>query len=162
MKAEDWQLMLARAALRAGNTAAFTDASRRLLDGPDRPSADTMKGAFDLAQETLDLRKLPDAQALYEALARQASGNALRAALSGLGRVHDLKGDPHAAADAYLRSALLAATADANAVQARLLAATNLVRAGLKNDARTQFEWVIKHSKDQTLTDEARRALARL
>jgi hypothetical protein len=161
-KAEDWQLMLARTTLRAGSTAAFMDAVRRLLDGPDRPGTETMQGAFDLAQETLELRKLPEAQALYERLARRASGNDLRRALSGLGRVHDLKGEPHAAADAYLRSALLAATADANAVQARLLAAANLARAGYKDDARTQFEWVIKHSKDQALADDARRALARL
>jgi hypothetical protein len=76
--------------------------------------------------------------------------------------VHDIKDEPHAAADAYLRSALLAASPDASAVQARLLAANNLVRAGLKNDARAQFEWVMKHSKDPALVEDARRGLAGL
>jgi hypothetical protein len=162
MKAEEWQLMRARTALRAGNMATLVDAVQRLVGGPDQAQGETMQSAFEVAQETLELRKLPEAQALYEALARRASGGRLREAFFGLGRVHDIKDEPHAAADAYLRSALLAASPDASAVQARLLAANNLVRAGLKNDARAQFEWVMKHSKDPALVEDARRGLAGL
>ena len=38
----------------------------------------------------------------------------------------------------------------------------NLMRAGLKDDARAQFEWLVKNSKDPALTDAARRGLSRL
>jgi hypothetical protein len=87
-----------------------------------------------------------------------------REALFGLGRAHELAGDPVPAAAHYLRSALLiqAAAPDALAFQARLLAALNLMRAGLRNDARAQFEWLLKNSKDPALTEAARRGLARL
>ncbi len=83
---------------------------------------------------------------------------------SACARVHELKGDATAAANFFLRSALLvqAAAPDALAFQARLLAALNLMRAGLKNDARAQFEWLLKNSKDAALTEAARRGLARL
>jgi hypothetical protein len=73
-----------------------------------------------------------------------------------------MKGEAQAAADAYLRSALRAAAPDANALQARLLAAGNLVRAGLKEDARAQFQWLLKNTKEPAIVEAARRALARL
>jgi hypothetical protein len=161
VRAEDWQLTLARTALQAGNTPAALEAMQRVL-GSERPAAEAIQGAFDLAHDMLELRRLPEAGALYEALARLASETRQREALFGLGRVHDMKGEPQAAADAYLRSALLSKTPDANALQARLLAAMNLARAGLKEDARAQFQWVLKNSKDSALADSARHALARL
>ena len=162
VKPDEWQVTLARTALHAGNTAASAAAMQRLLSGSAKPAPEATQSAFDLAHEMLELRKLPEAQALYEALARGASDNRLREALLGLGRVHDIKGEPQAAADAYLRSALLAAPSDAKGLEARLLAATNLVRAGLKDDARAQFQWLLKNSKDPAIVEAARRALARL
>jgi hypothetical protein len=112
----------------------------------------------------LDLRTLDAAQALYEGVAPLANDAQAREALFGLGRVHELKGESPAAAAAYLRSALLvqANAPDALAFQARLLAALNLMRAGLKDDARAQFEWLAKNSKDPVLIEAARRGLSRL
>jgi hypothetical protein len=133
---------------------------RRLLGASAAP--DTIQGAFDLAREMVELRKLAEAQALYAALAGAASESRLREALFGLGRVHDMKGEAPAAADAYLRSALLAPPGDASALRARLLAAENLERAGLKDDARAQFQWLLKNAKEPAIVEAARRALARL
>jgi hypothetical protein len=162
IKADEWQLTLARTTLRAGNAAVGVETVGRLLEASARPGAETIQGALDLANEMVELRKLAEAQAVYEALARGSSDNRRRDALFGLGRVHDMKGEPQAAADAYLRSALLAPAPDANALQARLLAAGNLVRAGLKDDARAQLQWLLKNTKEPAIVDAARRALARL
>ena len=103
------------------------------------------------------------AQALYALLA-PSWRCARTCTFFSLGRIHELRGDARAAATFFLRSALLvqATAPDALAFQARLLAALNLMRAGLKDDARAQFEWLLKNSKDPALTEAARRGLARL
>ena len=82
----------------------------------------------------------------------------------GLGRAHELSGEPVAAAGYYLRSALLvqAVAPDSLAFQARLLAALNLMRAGLKDDARAQFQWLLRNAKDPALVEAAKRGLSRL
>jgi hypothetical protein len=51
---------------------------------------------------------------------------------------------------------------DPLAYQARLLAALNLMRAGLKDDARAQFQWLLRNSKDPALMEAAKRGLSRL
>jgi hypothetical protein len=87
-----------------------------------------------------------------------------REALFGLGRTHELAGEPVPAAAHYLRSALLVqgTAPDALALQARLLAGLNLMRAGLKDDARAQFEWLLRNAKEPPLIEAAKRALSRL
>ena len=50
----------------------------------------------------------------------------------------------------------------ATASRARLAAALNLARAGYKEDARAQFEWVIRHSRDAGEREVARKAQAKL
>lgn len=159
-----WQLTLAHTALQAGDASAGASALKRLLGGRTSLSAELTASALELAQEMLEMRALDAAQAAYEQIAPIASDARAREALFGLGRVHELKGDAPAAAASYLRSALLvqAVAPDALAFQARLLAALNLMRAGLKDDARAQFEWLVKNSRDPALTEAARRGLNRL
>jgi len=161
-KPEEWLLTLARTALRAGDAAASMKAVQRLLAGPARLTSELTQSTLDLAQEMIDARKLAEAQAVYESLIPLASDNRVRETLFGLGRVLELRGEPATAADAYLRSALLAGAPDASGLQARMLAGMNLVRAGFRDDARAQFEWILKNTKDPALLDTARRALARL
>ena len=137
---------------------------KRLLDGRTQISPQLAQGVLELAQEMLDLRQIGPAQATYAMLVPLVNGKEAREALFGLGRAHELSGEAVDAAGAYLRSALLvqAATPDARAFQARLLAGLNLMRAGMKGDARAQFEWLLKNSKDAALTEAAKRALERL
>ncbi|MGZ8230835.1 MAG: hypothetical protein ACXWUS_14450 [Burkholderiales bacterium] len=162
LKPEDWQVTIARTALQAGDSETSVNTVKRLLIGPVRLPPELAKSALELAQEMLDLRKLEHAQALYEAIARVAADAAARDAFFGLGRVHELKGEALAAAEAYLRAGLPPGAPDAIGFQARLLAGINLMRAGMKDDARAQFEWLVKNSKDPALVDAARRGLARL
>ncbi|HEX2826739.1 MAG TPA: hypothetical protein VHP37_10370 [Burkholderiales bacterium] len=162
--AAEWQLTLARTALQAGDAEASADTLRAALEGRKTLTADYAQHVLDVAQEMLDLRALDPAQKVYEALVPATTDVRAREALFGLGRVNELKGDANAAAAAYLRSALLmqAAAPDNLAYQARLLAALNLMRAGHKDDARAQFEWLLRNSKDAALTEAAKRGLGRL
>ena len=162
--AAQWQLTLAHTALQAGDAGASAAALTRLLGGRTSLSPELTVSTLELAQEMLEMRALDAAQDVYEQIAPLANDARAREALFGLGRVHELKGEAPAAAASYLRSALLvqAVAPDALAFQARLLAALNLMRAGLKDDARAQFEWLVKNSTDPALTEAARRGLNRL
>jgi hypothetical protein len=164
VNADNWQLTLARTALQAGDAQASAETVKRLFTGRTTLPADLAGVSLEIAQDMLDLRALDAAQSVYEALAPLASDARSREALFGLGRVHELKGESAAAAAAYLRSALFvqAAAPDALAVQARLLAALNLMRAGMKDDARAQFQWLLRNSKDAALIEAAKRGLERL
>jgi hypothetical protein len=100
-----------------------------------------------------------------------------RAVLAAIGRLHEARNDPLLAADFYLRSALRApkevplggapkevplggaAAPDAAAAEARLHAGLALARAGLHDDARLQFEWLLKNARDPAQIAVARREL---
>ena len=162
--ANEWLLTVARTSLNAGDAAAAAASVERLLAGRTSVAPELGQSVLDLAQEMLDLRSLDAAQKVYELIAPLTTDLRAREALFGLGRVHELKTDSTAAAAAFLSSALLvqAAAPDNLAYQARLLAALNLMRAGLKDDARAQFEWLVRNSKDPALTEAAKRGLSRL
>jgi len=164
VNAIEWQLTLARTALQAGDAAASADTVDRLLAGRASVSPQLAQRILDLGQEMLDLRTIAAAHKVYGLLVPLAGDADAREALFGLARAEELGGDAAGAAAYYLRSALLvqATVPDALSFQARLLAALNLMRAGLKDDARTQFEWLLKNAKDPTLIETARRGLSRL
>ena len=68
------------------------------------------------------------------------------------------RSQPLLAAEYHLRLALSAPDADA-AAAARLRAAFNLARGGLRDDARVQFEWLLKNARDPAQIAVARREL---
>jgi hypothetical protein len=75
------------------------------------------------------------------------------------------KGGRFAQAGGYFLKAALAPDgerAGATASGARLAAALNLARAGYKEDARAQFEWVIRNSRDAGEREVAKKAQAKL
>jgi hypothetical protein len=164
VNAIEWELTLARTALQAGDPAASADILRRLLAERTTVTPQLAQRVLELGQEMLDMRTIEAAQSVYERLVPLSNDAQAREALFGLGRSYELAGEPVPAAAYYLRSALLvqATAPDALAFQARLLAALNLMRAGLRSDARAQFEWLLKNSKDPALTEAAKRGLSRL
>jgi hypothetical protein len=151
-------------ALQAGDAAASAETMKRVLSGAPSLPPDLASAALEIAQDMLDLRALDAALSVYELIAPLANDARAREALFGVGRTQELKGASVDAAAAYLRSALLmqAAAPDALAFQARLLAALNLMRAGLRDDARAQFEWLLRNSKEPALIEAARRGLERV
>jgi hypothetical protein len=164
VNAIQWQLTLGRAALQAGDEDALNEAVKRVLDGRAAVSAELTQSLLQFAQEMLDLRKLDSAETLYELLLPIAPETRAREVLFGLGRTQELRGERVSAAASYLRAALFtpATVADTLALQARLLAALNLMRAGLRDDARAQFDWLVKNAKDPALVETAKRGLGRL
>lgn len=163
LTAVDWQLTLAETAFAAGEADQSVSTIRRLL--ADRPgvSPQLTQRVLSLGQAMLDMRVTGAAQTVYQLLVPIASGAQAREALFGLARAYELGGDPASAAAQYLRSALLAPAApDALALQARLSAALNLMRADFKDDARAQFEWLLRNAKEPAVIEAAKRGLSRL
>lgn len=156
-----WDVRLSAMALRAGRAGIAADMATKLVAG--RPSIPPQL----LAEWTMLARQLADhgqaeaSLALFENALPQIGGAQARELLSAMARIHDSRNRPLLAADYYLRSALRAAATDVMAADARLGAGLALTRAGLQDDARAQFEWVLQHSKEPSQLEVARRELGR-
>jgi hypothetical protein len=163
MTTEDWLLRVARVAMGAGKTDVAAAGARQSLAGGKAPP-ERVQQAAALAQELQDAGKRELADGLFEQILAVADAAQARTVLYGQARIHDQNGQAAAAAEYYLRSALLAETRppDSLALQARLQAGLNLARAGYKADARAQFEWLLQNSRDPAQLEVARRELKKL
>ena len=87
-----------------------------------------------------------------------------RELLTTLGEMAESAGRYPAAAGYFMRSALAGSPAspDAAAIRARFAAAANLARAGFRDDARAQYQWLLKNVRDPAQRESARRELSRL
>jgi hypothetical protein len=161
---EQWSLRVARVAMRAGVTDRALATARQALSAGKALPAPLVQQTIALAQELLDAGKLDAANEIYDRVLPLTDTAQSRSVLFGLGRVHEATGQAPVAADFFLRSALLAEqrAPDPLALQARLLAALNLARAGYKHDARGQFEWLLRNSKDPAQLELAKRELQKL
>lgn len=155
----DWKLHLAALALRAGQTRAAADMARQLGTLRAAIPAAQIPQWITVAQQFADHGQYEGARAVYERVLPQAGALQARVVLAGLARLHEVRDQPLLAADYYLRAALAASGPDAAAVEARLQAGLNLVRAGLRDDARAQFEWLLQHARDPAQIAVARREL---
>jgi hypothetical protein len=172
-----WWLRLAAVALRAGRAHVAADIARQLAAEPFPIPAGQLPEWTVLAQQLADHGLLEAAQALFERMLPHADAVQTRGVLSGIARIHASRNQPLLAADFYLRSALRAPkevplggapkevplgdapAADTAAAKARLLAGLSLARAGLREDARAQFEWVLQNARDPEQIAVARREL---
>lgn len=159
MAAASWQLRLAALALRAANRDVATGLARQLAaEQPAIPSAQLPEWIV-VAQQFADHGLHDAARALFERILPHADAVSSRIVLSGIARSHEAAGEPLLAADFYLRSALRSSIPDAAAAEARMLAGLNLLRAGLREDARAQFEWLLTNARDPAQIAVARREL---
>lgn len=162
--AGDWQVRFATMQWRAGAAEPALDMLRALAKA-GKPLPDPAAGrALALAREMHVAGRPAAAEEALLGLQPLAAGSVALDMLYVLGEIAESTARFTRAADYYLRFALArgAQAPDARAVQARLAAAVNLARAGLREDARTQFQWVIGNSKDAAQIEIARRELARL
>jgi hypothetical protein len=158
--AEEWAVRLAAVEWRAGKVEQSAARLRALL-GQRRPLPPAAAArARQLLEEMLAVDSSAPAEELLAALLPLAAAEA-RPILLALARSAEATARYAQAAHYYLRAALAGAAPDALAAQARLAAALNLARAGFREDARAQFEWVLEHSKDAAQRDIARRELSR-
>jgi len=157
--ATDWNLQLAALALRAGRAGLSADIVRQLAAAKAAIPPAQVPVWIVLAQQFGDYGQHDGAQILFEQVLPHADAAQGRVVLAGLARTHESRNQPLLAADYYLRAAQRASGPDAAAAEARLQAGLNLARAGLKSDARTQFEWVLKNARDPAQIAVARREL---
>ena len=161
---EEWQVRLAVMQWRADMPAAALD-TMRALSKQAKALPDPVAGrAAALAHEMLAAGKPGPAEELYTMLLPRAGRGHAREILFALGGIADSSARHPLAADYFLRAALIdeSRATDALALQARLAAALALVRAGYRDDARAQFQWLLKNLKDPAQIETARRELSRL
>ena len=162
--AGEWQSRLATVQWRTG-AAEPALATVRALAKSGRPlSAPAAGRVLTLAREMLSTGRAAAAEETLAVLQPLAAGEASRDMLYLLGECAESAAQYARAADYYMRFALArgAQPPDAKAVRARLAAALNLSRAGLREDARAQLQWVIGNSKDAAQVEAARQELSRL
>ena len=161
---DEWRIRLAEVLVRAGATDPGAAALRALIAGRKALPAGIMQRAVAAVQELQDAGHARTADELYRALLPLAAAPLRREILFGLGRIAEADDDFQRAADHFLEAALLidSRATDALAVNARLAAAANLGRAGLTDDARTQFNWLQKNVKDPEKLELIRRELQKL
>lgn len=156
MPATVWTLRLSALALRAGRAEIAADLARPLAADRAAIPVAQLPEWLALAQQFSEHGLHDPAQALFERLLPQADAAQQRRVLSGIARSYEARGQPQLAADFYLRSAVGAPkevslggapAADASAAEARLLAGFSLARAGMLEDARAQFQWVMKNGE---------------
>ncbi len=161
---DEWNLRLAQMLVRAGAADAGAAALRALIAGRQTLPPALMQRAILPVQELQDTGHYKTADELYRALLPLAGMQERRDILFGLGRIAETNYDFQRAADYFLEAALLVESrvADAIAINARIAAAANLGRAGMKDDARSQFSWLQKNVKDKEKLEQIRREMQKL
>ncbi len=168
MPAAVWTLRLSALALRAGRTDVAVGIARPLATERSGIPAVQLPQWITLAQQFTDHGLQDAARALFERVLPYADAAQTRLVLSGIAQSHEGLGQPLQAADFYLRAALRAPkevpmgsapATDAAAAEARLKAGFSLARAGLHDDAKAQFEWLLKNANDPKQIAIARREL---
>ncbi len=164
LEPDEWRIQLTSVLVRAGNAEPAAELLRTLIAGKKILPADVMRRALAAVQDLQDGGFAKPAGELYRALLPLAAARERREILFALGRIAESGNDFRTAADYFLEAALApdARPPDAFAVNARIAAASNLGRAGLKDDARAQFEWLRKNVKDAEKLELIRREIRRL
>lgn len=159
MPAAVWSLRLSALALRAGRVDAAAAIAQPLAAERSVIPAAQLPEWIALARQFADHGLHDAAQSLFERVLPYADASQARGVLSGIARTYEARDQPLLAADFYLRSAGGVSATDAAATEARLLAGFSLARAGLRVDARAQFEWLLKNANDPAQIAIARREL---
>jgi len=164
LDADEWRIRLAGALVRAGIAEPAADILRALLAGRKTLSPGLLQRAVLIVQELQDTGFLKTADELYRTLLPLAAARERRDILFAIGRIAESVNDFQTAADYFMEAALLidAKTPDPIALNARFAAASNLGRAGLKDDARAQFDWLRKNVRDADKLELIRREMLKL
>ena len=162
--AEEWSVRLATMQWRAGLLSASLETLRVCFKQAKAIPDPAAGRAIALAREMWAMGKPEPAEELYAALLPLAGRSHVREILFALGGIAESAAQHARAADYFLRAALAeeSQATDTLALQARLAAATNLARAGYRDDARAQLQWLLGHSKDPSQRESAQRELSRL
>jgi len=153
-----WDLRIAGLALRAGRGDVVAGNIRSLTSATTPIPAAQLPEWITLAAQLADHGLAAETQLLAGRIAPYADPVQGRMLLVASARALESGNQPLLAAEYQLRLALSASQPDA-AAEARLRAAFNLARGGLHDDARVQFEWLLKNARDPAHIAVARREL---
>lgn len=160
--AQQWQLRRAEVLVKGGAYGAGLEALRALLPAKEPLAPDAAARVRETALELQDAGQDEAAQQAFQLLLPAAPASMQRDILARLGAMAESRKDYKLAADYFLQSAFLVGVPDASASNARFAAAANLARAGFAQDAKAQYQIILKTSKDAAQQEAARRALSRL
>ena len=160
----EWQVRLATLQWRAGAAESAVGTMRALAKQERTLPGPAASRALALGREMLSAGKPGLAEEMLAPLLPLVTGEPARDMLYALGEMAESAAKFERAADYYLRSALAQGpqASDERTLQARLAAAANLARAGYREDARAQLQWVIGNSKNAAQIEFARREMSRL
>lgn len=161
MSAEQWRLRRLSVHAQAGQRAEVRAILSELM-GDNRPmSEEARRLILDTARTAIDQAQLDVAEDMLLRLRARASPVERSAVSTALAQVYEATGRPREAADAQLDVALASASpaSDRESLQARLAAARNLSRSGMRHDARRVYGWLLRNAKDASVRDSAQRAL---
>ncbi len=161
---DEWRVRVAAVLARANAADAAAETLRGLASGRSTLSSDVVQKAVAVVQDLQDSGFAKSADGIYRTLLPLADARERRDILFGLARIAEGANDFKQAADRYLEAALLgdAKAPDVFAVNARIAAAANLGRAGLKDDARAQLEWLRRNVRDADKLESFRREMSKL
>ena len=160
---DEWQVRRAQVELRAGALSQAADSLRRALTGKTTLAPELMRQVIAAAQTLQDAGEQKTADELFATMLPVAAPPEKREILMRLGKAAESAKDPARAADCYLEAALLVEPTanDSFAWNARLQAMLMLDRAGLKDDARAQADWLQKNVQDAAQREMLRRELSK-
>jgi hypothetical protein len=158
-----WLLRVSRERWRAGYENTGADALVHYYASQSQLPPSAIQQGASYAEELAERGQPVAAQRLLESMLPHVQLLQSRPLLFALGRARESGGQLPLAAEAYLRSALLAGGApDPSAAHARMRAGAALARAGYARDARLQLDWVVNNAKDAALVEAARSELKKL
>ena len=159
--APQWQVRYCSALMQAGRGEEALAVARNLLMTKPPPAPDVVRRLIDVALYAQAGAQVRPARTMLTMLLPLVSEADRSAVLTALGRIHEADADHRAAASAYLQAAVAAAAPDSDreALRAREAAAGNLLRSGLRDDARAVYEWLARNARDAGIKDAATRML---
>ncbi|MCC6531856.1 MAG: hypothetical protein IT531_04840 [Burkholderiales bacterium] len=158
-----WQLRQISALVQAGKNDDALAMVARIGQAQPALAPELQRRAIELAVAAMASTPAL-ARALFSLVLPVAAGAERVQVLTGLAQLAEADADFRTAADAYLQAATLspAQESDRAALAARAAAAANLVRAGLRADARALYQWLVQHAKDAAIKEAAAQALKSL
>lgn len=151
-----WDLRIAALALRAGRNDVAAGIAQRLAAGTAAIPREQLAEWMALAGQFADHGLQDAARPLFERVLPYAGPEEAAVARSGIAMVPGTDKPPQA--EPYLLAAMKSAD-PGSASGLRLVAGFSLIRAGLREDARAQFEWVLKNGREPAQIAVARREL---
>lgn len=159
--AEQWRLRRLSVHAQAAQRAEVRTLLSELLDDNRPVSEEARRLVLDTGRAAFDRAQFDLAEDVLQRLRARVAGSERSAVSAVLAQVFEATVRLREAADAQLDAALASASpgSDRDSLQARLAAARNLSRSGLRDDARRIYAWLVRNAKDVAVRDSAQRAL---